>query len=482
MNNASRPAGCVSPAQDSCSLTAGAPATNRPAIDPVYHSISGRRYPTLDPPRPGEEEWTHPVPDDDAPVPLWVRLASLLIIALCAANIFWMRFDNVAYYWYQPALNAYSIGVGAFILSRFVIALFYRAPRDAGLEPTVSLIVTAYNEEDAIDRTVDCCFAVDYPAAKYQVVVVDDGSSDGTRTALHRAAHRWPALQIVSFAENRGKREAMAAGARIATGDVLVYVDSDSFLRRDALRKIVQGFADPAVAAISGHTEVANRGASALTHMQEVRYYVAFRIMKAAESVFGAVTCCPGCFSAYRRSCILPVLDRWLHQRFLGVPATFGDDRSLTNFLLRKYKVIYASNAVATTIVPERHWQFLRQQLRWKKSWLRESLIAATFIWKKNPIAALSFYAQLVFPIIAPLIMLRAFVWLPFMQDDTLSMFIYSFGVMIIGCIFSAYYLFWKANQAWVYGAYFTVYYMLVLVWQMPYAILTSRDNRWGTR
>ena len=99
--------------------------------------------------------------------------------------------------------------------------------------------------------------------------------------------------------------------------------------------------------------------------MQDVRYYVAFRVLKAAESVFGAVTCCPGCFSAYRRQCVLPVLDRWLNQRFLGVRATFGDDRSLTNFLLRHYKVIYSSTAVATTVVPETHAQFLRQQLRW---------------------------------------------------------------------------------------------------------------------
>jgi hyaluronan synthase len=425
--------------------------------------------------------WGAP-PTFDVPAIGWVRLASLLIIVLCGANIFWLRFENVSYYWYKPLLNAYSIGVGAFILSRFLIALFYRPPRNIGLEPTVSIVVTAYNEEAAIERTIECCYAVDYPRHKLQVIVVDDGSTDGTGEALQCASRRWPELRAVGFRQNRGKREAMASGACIATGDILVYVDSDSFLRRDALRKIVQGFADPAVAAISGHTEVANRHANMLTRMQEVRYYVAFRIMKAAESVFGAVTCCPGCFSAYRRSCVMSILEDWLHQKFLGVPATFGDDRSLTNYLLRHYKVIYSSDAVATTIVPERHRRFLKQQLRWKKSWLRECLIASSFIWKKHPIAALSFYAQLAFPIIAPLILLRAFVWLPFIQQDVLSMLVYSFGVLIIGCIFSAYYLFWKANNAWIYGAYFTIYYMLILVWQMPYAIATSRDNRWGTR
>jgi hyaluronan synthase len=346
----------------------------------------------------------------------------------------------------------------------------------------VSVIVTAYNEQDAILRTLRCCFAVDYPRDKLEVLVVDDGSSDGTPAQILRGQRRWPGLRAITFAANRGKREAMAAGARAASGDILLYVDSDSFLRRDAVRRIVQGFADPAVAAISGHTDVANAHVNLLTRMQEVRYYVAFRIMKAAESVFGAVSCCPGCFSAYRRDCMMAVLDRWLAQRFLGVPATFGDDRSLTNHLLRHYKVIYAADAIATTIVPERHRGFLKQQLRWKKSWLRECLIASGFIWKKHPVAALSFYAQFLFPIVAPLILLRAFAWMPLAYDDWMSMLVYSFGVLMIGFIFSAYYLFWKANPAWIYGAYFTIYYMLLLVWQLPYAMVTSRDNRWGTR
>ncbi|MEA2626481.1 MAG: hyaluronan synthase [Candidatus Binatota bacterium] len=414
---------------------------------------------------------------------LWLaRTCALLIFVLCMANIFVLRWLNFTYYWYRPLLNAYSIGVAGFILSRFVIALFYRPPREQGVEPHVSVVITAFNEEDAIYRTIECCYAVEYPREKLEVIAVDDGSTDRTMDELYRAKQRWPDLVIESYGCNKGKREAMAVGARVAHGDVLVYVDSDSFLRRDAVRKIVRGFADPHVAAVAGHTEVANVYKNLLTRMQQARYYVAFRVMKAAESAFGAVTCCPGCFSAYRKSCVLDVLDPWLNQRFLGVPATFGDDRSLTNFLLRNYEVIYDSEAIATTIVPEHHGKFLKQQLRWKKSWLRECMIAGTFMWKKHPIAAVSFYAQLVFPVIAPILMLRAFVWLPLVNGDFLSMFIYTFGVMLIGLIFAAYYLFWKADSNWLYGVYFTGYYMFVLVWQMPYAIATSRDNRWGTR
>ena len=91
--------------------------------------------------------------------------------------------------------------------------------------------------------------------------------------------------------------------------------------------------------AIAGHAEVQNSRESWIARMQAVRYFVAFRVCKAAESIFGAVTCCSGCFSAYRREAIAPVLERWENQRFLGRPATYGDDRSLTNFVLRTWDV-----------------------------------------------------------------------------------------------------------------------------------------------
>ncbi|WP_340120993.1 glycosyltransferase [Methylobacter svalbardensis] len=413
---------------------------------------------------------------------LLIRLGAIVLITFSMAVVFGLRWSNFTYYWYQPLANAYSIAIAGFIFSRFVLSLFYKPPKDIGMTPTVSIIITAFNEEDAIYRTVECCYAVDYPEQLFNVIVVDDGSSDGTVAEVKRAQERWPELVLVPFERNKGKREAMAAGAHLAKNEILVYVDSDSFLRRDGVRKIVQGFYDPRVAAVAGHTEVANVTKNGLTKMQQARYYVAFRVFKAAESVFGAVTCCPGCFSAYRRSCVMEVLDPWLNQHFLGVQATFGDDRSLTNYLLRKYRVIYSADAVATTIVPEGHKQFLKQQLRWKKSWFRETLIAGTFMWKKPPLASIAFYAQLMFPIIAPILILRICLWQPFSHGDFLSPAIYLLGSVMIGVMFSAYYLFWKADRYWFYGLYFTLYYLIFLVWQMPYAIATQRDNRWGTR
>jgi hyaluronan synthase len=214
--------------------------------------------------------------------------------------------------------------------------------------------------------------------------------------------------------------------------------------------------------------------------MQEVRYYVAFRVVKAAESIFSAVTCCSGCLAAYRRSCVLEVLDHWLEQTFLGVPATFGDDRSLTRLMLKRYRVIYHSEAVCTTIVPDDWSVFFRQQLRWKKSWIRENLLLSTFLWKRHPVMVVSFYMSVLFPLVSPGIALHA-VGLPLVGVGHFS-FLYVYGVVLMSSLYALVYLARHRSSLWLYGIWFSLFYMFALAWQTYYALLTVRQNHWGTR
>ena len=127
-------------------------------------------------------------------------------------------------------------------------------------------------------------------------------------------------MRVIDFPENRGKRAAMAAGIRATTAEIIAFVDSDSVARARRAAADRAGLRRPAVGAIAGHAEVQNARETWITRMQAVRYFVAFRVCKAAESIFGAVTCCSGCFSAYRREAIVPALERWENQRFLGPP------------------------------------------------------------------------------------------------------------------------------------------------------------------
>ncbi len=385
----------------------------------------------------------------------------------------------------DPYFGVYSVAVCLFILSRFLFSLFYRAAPDppVPLEPTIAIVMPAFNEEEAVAGSIRSLLASEYPAQKLEIVVVNDGSTDGTLREIHSVADASSAVRVIDFPENRGKRAAMAAGIRSTRAEVIAFVDSDSALEPDALRQIVRGFADPRVGAIAGHADVENARETWITRMQAVRYFVAFRVCKAAESIFGAVTCCSGCFSVYRRAAIAPVLERWEGQQFLGRPATYGDDRSLTNFVLHNWKVRYDETARSVTIVPAHFRLFLRQQLRWKRSWTRESLIISRFIWRKSPLASLWVYLGIVLPLLAPIVAVRAIVWLPLFGGGGAPL-IYLIGIYAMALVYGLYYglKHGRYDTLWVFGVMFVFFYIAFLLWQTYYAILTSRNSSWGTR
>ena len=274
------------------------------------------------------------------------KIAVLIVVAL--ASVVWLKWQSLDFFWYAPFFYVYSTTLLVYLVSRFFISWRHRSPALSGYTPAVSIIISVRDEEEAIARTVETCYRTDYPAAKREVLVVDDGSKDGTPRVLRELRKKFPDLQVRTLPP-QGKRAAMAQGVLDATGEIIIFVDSDTFLFPDALRHIVCGFEDPTLGASAGYTEVENANTNALTGLQEVRYYVSYRLLKSSESLFNCVTCCPGCLSAYRREYVLEVLEPWLHQTFLGAAATFGDDRSLTNFILRRYRVIYNDLAVAST-------------------------------------------------------------------------------------------------------------------------------------
>jgi hyaluronan synthase len=413
-----------------------------------------------------------------------LRLLALTYLTVIVCGVVVYKAAFIQMLTIDPFFAAYGLLVSGYIVSRFAISLFYRPCKPQGIEPHVAIVMPAFNEEAAIAQSLRSLLALDYPAHKLQIVAINDGSSDGTLRELNTvAAHANGRVEVIDFPENRGKRAAMAAGIRATDAEIIAFVDSDSVLEADAMRILVQGFHDEKVGAICGHADVLNVRATWLTRMQAVRYFVAFKVIKAAESVFNAVTCCSGCFSAYRREAIMPHLDWWEKQMFLGVESTFGDDRSLTNCVLRDWKVTYEEKAVSHTIVPETFQQFMKQQTRWKRSWTRESLIVSTFIWKKNPIAAIAVYISVVLPLLAPIAALRAVVWEPVMHG-TGAPVVYILGIYAIALVYGLYFAIRQRryDTLWLSGILFVFFYLAFLLWQTYYAIFTSRTRSWGTR
>ncbi len=382
----------------------------------------------------------------------------------------------------------YSLNVSIYILSRFLLAYFYETDNPKykkNYEPTISFGVPAKDEEENIRETILRIASSDYPKEKFNIIAVNDGSTDNTLSEMLKAQKIAKGMgvkvKIVDWRINKGKRDGMAECINQSNYDLIVFIDSDSFIEKDTARELVKYFFDDNVGAVAGHAFVANANKNMLTKMQAARYFVAFKAYKSAESLFGTVTCCSGCCSAYRNKYVKEILNEWQQQKFLGVRCTYGDDRSLTNFLLRNgYDTLYNPYALSHTFVPDNYKQFFKQQLRWKKSWLRENFIASGFIWKKNPIMSLSFYIGVILTLVAPAVVFRAIIWYP-LNTNQLPVF-YLLGLLLMSVIYGVYYNIYINDSKWIYGIIFTFFYTFVLIWQLPYAILTIRDPRWGTR
>jgi hyaluronan synthase len=310
----------------------------------------------------------------------------------------------------------------------------YRPKEDVGFRPRITVVIPAKNEERVIEQVIRTVLKSDYPPSRMEVITVDDGSTDQTWERMERikgdpaSAAR---LKIIRHEHNYGKRVALASAIAIARGEIIVCIDSDSFVEIDAIKMLVQPLEDPRVTAVCGHGEAANRGEGVLPRLQHYWYSEMFRLLKGMESRLGCVNCCSGMLAAYRRTAILPIVNVWLAEKIprpedadriiatsklnKGLTGKLikspGEDRILTAFALsaKNAKVVYQSNAVVRTIVPGTWRQFMKQQIRWNRAWVHGSILAGKFMWKKSIPASLIFYIYQFLTFVSPAVV---FLWI----------------------------------------------------------------------
>jgi N-acetylglucosaminyltransferase len=248
------------------------------------------------------------------------------------------------------------------------------SPRRSGPPwPSVDVVLPCYNEDPAV--LAACCASLeaqDYPG-ELHVFLIDDGSSNRDAvTGVYQRYHDHAGWTVLLLDHN-GKRRAQDAAVSAGTGELVVTVDSDTVFAPDGIRRLVGAFADPRVGAVTGDVRVANRTQSWLTRLIDERYRLLFEHERAAQSRVGAVLCCAGPFSAYRRSALKGVWAAYLSQTFMGNRTVAGDDIHLTNLVLANgYDSQYEPSAKAFTTVPTTLRRYLRQQLRWNRSFYRE--------------------------------------------------------------------------------------------------------------
>ncbi len=380
------------------------------------------------------------------------------------------------------------VTMGALLLGfRTFLWLRYRPSPSAGLidAPALTVIIPAYNEGAMVAQAIHSVASADYPRDRLEIFVVDDGSRDDTWEHIAAAAARHPDLvTAVRFGRNRGKRAALEEGFRRARGDVVVTIDSDSVIERGTLLAMAAPFRDPGVGAVAGKVVVLNRRRGLIPRMLQVRYVLAFDMLRAAQSTYGTVYCCPGALAGYRTSAVRKVLDRWVNQTFLGAPCTYGEDRALTNYILAEgYDTVYQRTAVVHTVVPETYGRLCKMFLRWDRSYIREEIRFAAIVWKR-PLGSMSIalvdsiITNLRFPVVYVTL---ALVFLLMIEDPSVfPRVLLAIGLM--SALYMLYYLRSERSFDVVYGILYSYFAFFALFWIFPYALLTVRARSWLTR
>ena len=267
----------------------------------------------------------------------------------------------------------------------------YRPWSTPGPGLTTTVLVPTYNESEPLFRRVLASVRANAPTEI--VVVVDGGDADLAAVA---ADYSDRVLRLPKV----GKRAAIAAGLRESdpSTDVVLVVDSDTVWKPGALLEILRPFADPRVGGVTPRQAIFDVGDNPVRRLaawiEDIRYHLTVP----AQSVFGQVGCLAGRTIAYRRAAFQPAVARLVRQTVLGVPQHVGDDRVLTNELLRTgWRTVYQSSALVTTDAPSDWHTFWRQQLRWGRSSQRETLLSLRWLWRK-PVAFLSFATDIVTP------------------------------------------------------------------------------------
>ncbi len=208
---------------------------------------------------------------------------------MCAQIIFWSAAAAVLYTY------------AGYPLALLALQLLIRRPvRRGPFEPFVSLIIPAYNEAGVIERKLQNALELDYPSRKMEIIVASDGSSDET-AAIARQFAAGGRVRVLAFPRNRGKMATLNAGVLEARGEIVVFSDASALLHRDALRRLIENFADPNVGAASGRYTVV-RAADVSTGASEDLYWKYETFLKARESELDSTLGGHGHLCAIRRA------------------------------------------------------------------------------------------------------------------------------------------------------------------------------------
>lgn len=399
-------------------------------------------------------------------------------------------------------------------------------------KPLITIVVPVKNEEENIRRCIQSC--IDSTYSSKQIIVVNDGSTDQTPRILDQMHREHPNLHIIHLSKSIGKKQAIEMATEIAKGEIYVFMDSDCNMANDAVENAVKIFlSDRTIGAVTAHGRVRDgENGNTLEKMQDVWYDGQYRIIKGMESSFSSLTCCSGAFTAFRRAAVQPHMHAWAHDRFLGDEFKFATDRRLTAYVLGakpssdkksdndetpkadtysyvsllstgkddfetmrrssdpdivvedksryRWKLKYSPHVRVYIGPPETFPSLIRQQIRWRKSFIRSIFATGGVYWRRPFFAALLYYLQVALKIIRPYVVLQSLILLPLLSNDYYSGIFYIVSVIFSGMIYGIdFRLRNPGSPLWLYRPLITILSTLVFSWLLVYAAITIKKTAW---
>lgn len=349
--------------------------------------------------------------------------------------------------------------------------------------PFVTSLVPFYNESfQEIDDTIVSLLEMEYPKERHQIIVMDDGSDD--ESVYHRLFEKYNSNKNIRVLrqKNGGKRDAQANMSHYSHSNVEYYltVDSDTTFDPMALKEMVKVAKFFDVEAVSGGIMV-KRDERFLNLLLRVRYWIANWQERLSQSWFNQVNCCSGPCSLWKASMYHEVREAYVNQTFLGKKCTYGDDRHLTNlFILKGAKIKMADKAFCYTSVPETWKKWVKQQVRWSKSFYRESFWSFTRLGEKM---GWFFKYQNSMAFILPFVLVFNIFYYSITGNVTpRAILFYLVSIMLAGLARGLYGFLSTFDKTYFLAPVYGFVHFVIVFPIRVYALFRMRDTKWGTR
>ncbi len=248
------------------------------------------------------------------------------------------------------------------LFTQLVLSITYNLKhknKPAQSQPKISIIVPAYNEEKTITATITSLQQLNYP--NYEIIVIDDGSTDQTYTYAIKAQD---AKTKIIKQQNMGKPNALNTGISQSSGEIILTVDADTTLNKDALTNIANHFANnPKIGAIAGNVKI-TKEPTLINTLQSAEYATGINLVRKAQSMLGCVLVVPGPIAAIKKEAL---------EKVGGFsPQTFAEDFDITLAILAAgYRIEYEQASLAYTDAPKNTQDLIKQRRRWYRGMIQ---------------------------------------------------------------------------------------------------------------